>query len=407
MSRKVEGNGEETAASQGMGSPPPRREGWVRLPGERGTQLIVALVSAALMVVGGLGPWVRFGVFSAAGTEGDGWFLIGAGLVAGYLLVRLNSKEGQADRWTWLVPVAGAVGAIVGLYHVVDLLKTELVSVGWGLWIGVGASIVLVGVSVHLIRPIARQPVLAALVSVLVVAGGVGLGLAAADGEGEPGAQVSWTDDESAEPEIYDDPVVEEIEETVASDEAETAEMAEEEPAPDDCDALGINPQERREGSCVSDGQAFEVVNRGSKLRLAELNARLLDIETTKTVSSEYLDPVEASGTYVIATLDVENKMNVPQSFDPMGDHAALFLDGNIFTEDFEAANTLETSFLYDSKPIQPKSSRTGAVVFDIPNRFLPELDRAGNVAILNFSELSGFTDAYDPPEVIGVIRTG
>lgn len=157
MNQQTEGNG-EGAASQGMGSPPPRRDGWVRVPGDRGTLFRVALAAAALLVVGGLGPWVKFGVFSAAGTEGDGWFLIGAGLVAAFLLVRLNSRDGEADRWAWLIPIAGAVGAIVGLYHVVDLLKAEFVSVGWGLWVGAVAGVILTGVSVQLIRPVARQP---------------------------------------------------------------------------------------------------------------------------------------------------------------------------------------------------------------------------------------------------------
>lgn len=412
MSEQTEGTEEDREANESRGEPRPQREGWVRISDDRRPLLLVALACAALLVVGGLGPWAKFGPFTGAGTDGDGWFLIGAGILAGLLIVRLNSREGRVDRLAWLIPVAGAIGAIVGLIDLVELLNTELISVGWGLWIGIAAGVTLSGVSVRMLAPHPRAPLAAILAALAVSGAGVGIGLAASDGDAESSPK-AWNEDDLWSEDADDEPAKEA---TAADDESVLAESDEEiadeysndpteSPEGEDCDALGINPEQRHEGTCVTDGQTFTVVNRGSTLTLDELNARLLGIEKAKTVTGEYMEPETADGTFVIVELEVKNKTNSPASFDSLGDQVALLLDGNLFTEDTEAASVLDRSFWSLSKDIQPQSTQAGVAVFDVPTRFLRELEQGGNLAILNFSEIRGFDD-FENLDVIGIIRT-
>jgi len=63
-----------------------------------------------------------------------------------------------------------------------------------------------------------------------------------------------------------------------------------------DCDALGINSKERKEGTCSTDGQRVTVVNRDSTLQLKELDARLLSIDTPGSTLSNDLGTERRTG---------------------------------------------------------------------------------------------------------------
>lgn len=91
-----------------------------------------------------------FGLVVARGTDGDGWFVIGAAVAAGvmlYLYLRRRSRR-------MLVPavLAAAVGVAVSLYdrseigELVSSTEVEdvtLVQAGWGIDLAVAASISL------------------------------------------------------------------------------------------------------------------------------------------------------------------------------------------------------------------------------------------------------------------------
>jgi len=170
-----------------------------------------------------------------------------------------------------------------------------------------------------------------------------------------------------------------------------------------DCDELGINPEIGREGTCTSDGVSLVVVDKGSLLKLRELDLRLLGMETQKTVTGEYGETKSANGIFVIFDLEVTNKTSSPVYFDSSQEQAVLFLGENEYTEDFEVENwALEDSFVNKFEEIQPETSTTGSIAFDVPPKLLPDLRKTANLDILNFSD----EGQIDSVTQLGVIRT-
>lgn len=186
-------------------------------------------------------------------------------------------------------------------------------------------------------------------------------------------------------------------------DGAQEAEDAVAASASDDCDSMGINRAVGREGTCTDDGVQLVVIDKESVLKLNELNLRLLDIETTKTVSDEFGTTKSANGIYAIFALEVVNKTNSPVYFDSSQEQALLYLGDNEYTEDFEVENyALDDSFVSKFETIQPDTSMTGSIAFDIPPKLVHDLGNGGNLAILNFSD-EGEAGAA---KQIGIVRT-
>lgn len=170
-----------------------------------------------------------------------------------------------------------------------------------------------------------------------------------------------------------------------------------------ECEELGIDFEGQKEGRCEEDGEVLQVVNRDSLLRLPELHARLLDVELTDTISGGFTSDV-ANGTFAIFTLEITNKLNAPVEFDEFQEQVALSAMGNVYTEDFDAANgPLESSFLWIGEEIQPDGSLTGDVVFDVPEKAARRIEKEGNLTILNFSDVES---PGSPSKPVGVIRT-
>jgi hypothetical protein len=93
-----------------------------------------------MMVIGAIGPWATaFGVFSVAGTDGDGAIVLIAGLVIGAMVLLRTLR--QTRIWTLVVAVlAAVVGAATSIYDMANIQNAisnsqGLVSIGWGLWI--------------------------------------------------------------------------------------------------------------------------------------------------------------------------------------------------------------------------------------------------------------------------------
>lgn len=103
------------------------------------TERIWAGVAFAACVIGSLGPWATMGVFSKAGTDGDGVITLILGIVGATVV--LSNRGAHKVR-----VVVGAIGLLilaVGVFDIADVSSTsaELLgeeigpSVGWGLWL--------------------------------------------------------------------------------------------------------------------------------------------------------------------------------------------------------------------------------------------------------------------------------
>ena len=178
------------------------------------------------------------------------------------------------------------------------------------------------------------------------------------------------------------------------------------EPDPTDCDSLGINAVGLKEGPCTDagTGQRIKVVNKDTTLRLPEMNVRYLGATTAPTIGSD-IGSEAASGTFLILRLEITNKTNAPVTIEPDGIELTLTRRGRTrtYTHDFDAENLPGDSFVWIGDELQPGAAVTGTVVFDVPTRFASELDRTGNLVVLQFSDV----DSFDAPQRrIGVIRT-
>jgi hypothetical protein len=123
--------------------------------------LIAAIVASLGVVIGSLGPWMTFLVFSRSNVDGDGMFTLVLGIVAAAALFALFNVGRLRPDSGWMVPLACAgvvAGVICVAIAVIDVFgvvnrKTELFGqtvgpqVGWGLWLVLIGSLVLIATS--------------------------------------------------------------------------------------------------------------------------------------------------------------------------------------------------------------------------------------------------------------------
>jgi Domain of unknown function (DUF4352) len=165
--------------------------------------------------------------------------------------------------------------------------------------------------------------------------------------------------------------------------------------------------KDRSEGPCFEPGEGrFVVANRNSTLKLPELTARIVDIETTDVLADVGVE--RPNGVFLIFTLEITNRLSEPLYFDEFQEQVTYTAAGtraaqNTYTEDFNAANGGDMrSFLWQGEEIQPDTSQTGTVIFDVPQKAIEDLDRFANLRILNFSDAG----RANPRLPVGVFRT-
>lgn len=221
---------------------------------------------------------------------------------------------------------------------------------------------------------------------VTAIAVGFGIGAIVFAGRGGDSTTVTVAESESGGSSSKEEGGVE-----VNGDAAESGES--------NCDEKGINGEERKEGSCSEDGQKWVVVNKGSTLELKGLDAKLLGVQTNKSLGSEYGSET-ASGVYVTAELAITNKTHGPAEFEES--QCTLLIDNNVYTQDFEVQNgTEQRSFLWSVEGgIPAQGTVTGTVTFDVPAKVAKRVGKTGNIDISNFGEEVGNASE------LGVIRT-
>jgi hypothetical protein len=112
------------------------------------------------MVIGAIGPWARALIVTVSGLDGDGWFVLLAGVAAAALLYW------RRDRITPLIPgvsaLMGAIGFAVVVYDGKDIFgdqssddalfgDVDLVTPGWGIIMAGVASAGLILASLWLL----------------------------------------------------------------------------------------------------------------------------------------------------------------------------------------------------------------------------------------------------------------
>lgn len=172
-------------------------------------------------------------------------------------------------------------------------------------------------------------------------------------------------------------------------------------PEETECEEKGISTPAREEGTCVDGGTKYFVVNRDGVLKLPSLEAEMLDLRKTKTLTGESGASATAkNGTYAVVELSITNRTDAPEKFE---DSQIVLWVGGPYTADAEVQRKVEKkSFLGQNTTIQPGDTQVGTVVFDMSNSDFKDLDKEGNVDIVNF----GSKGEVLTQDEIGTIRT-
>lgn len=166
-----------------------------------------------------------------------------------------------------------------------------------------------------------------------------------------------------------------------------------------DCNTLGIDPTGMREGTCTHAGITYVIVDMDHTLKLHTLWTRLNGIQTTSG-----LNGTAAQGRFVVASIVITNRLELPQGFDAKGtQQAGLILNGTIYTEAGSAEKADRASCL--SRSAMPASkSETCDVIFEVPASSAADLGKhgSGDLYIVDFgSDLAGSI----APQTVGQIR--
>ena len=172
------------------------------------------------------------------------------------------------------------------------------------------------------------------------------------------------------------------------------------------CDDRGINPERGRTGTCLQGGYKLTVVNRGDLLKLEGWTLKLNDYATAKTLGERSGKVARAAGTFVVLDLTVTSDLDRPANFDDNQDQMALSLGDSTFRQSFEAANGPVADSCLIKKPavIQPGTSKTCKLIFDVPRKAAANLTSAEAVGNLTFFPAI-VEGSYEESTRVGTIR--
>jgi hypothetical protein len=172
-----------------------------------------------------------------------------------------------------------------------------------------------------------------------------------------------------------------------------------------DCGAKGIDSWERLEGSCMEGSTKLVVVDRGSVLKMATLEARLLGERVRKTIGGPG-GPKTAKGRFVTFDLAVTNRTDAPARV--AAGQFMLFI-GELHGESVEVDEDFEPrSFLARAREIPPDGTEKGTVTFATSAKGAASVRKRGNLEVVN---LGTSVPALEPEALFtepeyGVIRT-
>jgi hypothetical protein len=161
-----------------------------------------------------------------------------------------------------------------------------------------------------------------------------------------------------------------------------------------DCDELGINAGELNGGICQSEGPKLRVVDRNSRLKLAEVMVAYHGVSYADSLTTP-VGVVAPFGRFVIVKVTVTNRGDSPIGLNATAyEMFALTLTQSNRTQtyraDFGAMNMPGPSLVWSdaASDLQPKAAVTGTVVFDVPKPRVDLVEKSGNLHVLQPSDV-------------------
>lgn len=165
-------------------------------------------------------------------------------------------------------------------------------------------------------------------------------------------------------------------------------------PDGDSCEAIGIDADQGKTGTCLADGQQITVVNKDDTLKLVGLDAKLTSEPRTAKVLASDGYRARASGRYVLIGLRITNRTREPQS--TAVPTYELLADDRTYSMDAEADLAAPQGILKQhGKNLEPGLSQAGQLVFDLPNKLSRQIaagKAGGNLIVGPFSDEQGAT---------------
>ncbi len=129
------------------------------------------------------------------------------------------------------------------------------------------------------------------------------------------------------------------------------------------CQAEGITPAGRREGTCDDNGVTRTVVNRDHTLHAPGMGVQVTKTKLGRIIKSPdpYEPPVYAKGAFVAVRLKVTNTGSSP--LDGV-DETELEIGGKYYSQDDDATFDLAS---LNTFPMQPGDSGSTVLAFDVP----------------------------------------
>jgi hypothetical protein len=98
----------------------------------------------ALLVIGAFGPWAKVLSTSVNGLDGDGVLTLGLAVVAAVFVGLAYTKRAAPNKIA--LGVCGALALLISIIDIADVSGD--ISVGWGLWLTLIGSLVLIAAAV-------------------------------------------------------------------------------------------------------------------------------------------------------------------------------------------------------------------------------------------------------------------
>ena len=164
-------------------------------------------------------------------------------------------------------------------------------------------------------------------------------------------------------------------------------------PPLDDCRRKGITRRKGKEGSCYEEsGRRVLVVDRGARLRLPELDARILDMRVRELPAQRRAD----------VAFDVELLNNLDGLVDVQPSHFGLLLGRGVYAPNLLATGRGANSMFRRGVGLRARARASGTVTFTVSRRAARHLERDGNLELLQFSD----TSLAKASLTVGVFRT-
>lgn len=144
-------------------------------------------------------------------------------------------------------------------------------------------------------------------------------------------------------------------------------------------------------GKCTgTNGVTLILANRGSTAHLKTLSAKVVNVDTTDSISNGSGFTANAHGKFVVVTIAVTNTTHSPQTFDEGSttSQGQLQIGNNTYSVSFDAENTNDpNSFVTNNNDIQPGETRVGTIDFDVPPSAAAQVYKHGALLLVDFGE--------------------